>query len=54
MYEYEKSCQKSVRFDKECLRKKENLNDEELEEAGKLLQIVKDNYQKIIELIVQL
>lgn len=38
----------------ECLRKKENLNDEELEEAGKLLQIVKDNYQKIIELIVQL
>ena len=31
-----------------------NLNDEELEEAGKLLQIVKDNYQKIIELIVQL
>ena len=30
------------------------LNDEELEEAGKLLQIVKDNYQKIIELIVQL
>ena len=33
---------------------KENLNDEELEEAGKLLQIVKDNYQKIIELIVQL
>lgn len=38
----------------ECLREKENLNDEELEEAGKLLQIVKDNYQKIIELIVQL
>ena len=37
-----------------CLREKENLNDEELEEAGKLLQIVKDNYQKIIELIVQL
>ena len=36
------------------LREKENLNDEELEEAGKLLQIVKDNYQKIIELIVQL
>ena len=35
----------------ECLREKENLNDEELEEAGKLLQIVKDNYQKIIELI---
>ena len=38
----------------ECLRKKENLNDEELEEAGKLLQIVKNSYQKIIELIVQL
>ena len=32
----------------ECLREKE------IEEAGKLLQIVKDNYQKIIELIVQL
>mgnify|MGYP000431145716 CR=1 FL=1 len=30
------------------------LNDEELEEAGKLLQIVKNSYQKIIELIVQL
>lgn len=27
-------------------KRKENLNDEELEEAGKLLQIVKDNYQK--------
>ena len=39
---------------KECLREKENLNDEELEEAGKLLQIVKNSYQKIIELIVQL
>lgn len=38
----------------ECLREKENLNDEELEEAGKLLQIVKNSYQKIIELIVQL
>ena len=35
-------------------REKENLNDEELEEAGKLLQIVKNSYQKIIELIVQL
>ena len=33
---------------------KENLNDEELEEAGKLIQIVKNSYQKIIELIVQL
>jgi hypothetical protein len=25
LYEYEKSCQKSVRFDKECLRKKERI-----------------------------
>lgn len=38
----------------ECLREKENLDDEERENASKLLQIVKDNYQKIIELIVQL
>ncbi len=38
----------------ECLREKENLNDEERENTSKLLQIVKDNYQKIIELIVQL
>ena len=36
------------------LREKENLDDEERENASKLLQIVKDNYQKIIELIVQL
>ena len=38
----------------ECLREKESLDDEQRENASKLLQIVKDNYQKIIELIVQL
>ena len=52
-YEFDDLYQASCNLT-ECLRKKENLNDEELEEAGKLLQIVKDNYQKIIELIVQL
>lgn len=38
----------------ECLREKDNLNNAELEEAKELLQIVKNKYERVINLINQI